>query len=237
MVGVRADPIDYWTELTNRFTGTLAVYPPVSSPSPTPSLGLGGTSSQAGELFPPSPPVGPGGGLSISELESFKMGKSVFSRSVWLTKTRTAQEKYRCQGTVELAMPMTTYRAFHEGMYRIFGPRALAQVTSCSLSSLLPQHHISLVDLAVPQEERRPLGCADDITIASSMLGQPPSKFDASNEGESRVNEEDLEADLSAIWSKAGCDEFEIILQDGIDESKALLFPGESVPDNLQSSY
>jgi hypothetical protein len=69
------------------------------------------------------------------------------------------------------------------------------------------------------------------------MLGQPPSKFDAVNEGESRAYDDDLEADLRAMWSKAGCDEFEIILQDGIDESKALLFEGERTPDNLQPFF
>ena len=56
----------------------LAVYPPISSPSPTPSLGLGGTSSQVDELFPLSPPAGPGNGVSILELESLKMGRSTF---------------------------------------------------------------------------------------------------------------------------------------------------------------
>lgn len=65
------------------------------------------------------------------------------------------------------------------------------------------------------------------------MLGQPPSKFDIDNEGRSHTNEDDLEADLRVIWSKAECGEFEIILQDGIDKSKALLFEGERTPDNL----
>jgi hypothetical protein len=57
----------------------LAIYPPISSPPPTPSLGPGGTSSQVDELFPPSPPAGLGDGVSILELESLKMGKSTFS--------------------------------------------------------------------------------------------------------------------------------------------------------------
>jgi len=60
----------------DRLIGVSAVYPPVSSPSPTPSLGLGGTSSQVDELFPPSPPAPQGDGVSILELESLKMGKS-----------------------------------------------------------------------------------------------------------------------------------------------------------------
>lgn len=111
----------------------------------------------------------------------------------------------------------------------------MADATSCSLSSLLPQHHISLVDLGTRQEEHGLLGCTDD--IASSILGQPPSKFDADNEVEPRIDEDNLETDLRAIWSKAGCDEFELILQDGIDESKALLFEGEKSPDNLSSLF
>ena len=61
------------------------------------------------------------------------------------------------------------------------------------------------------------------------MLGQPPSKL-GDDGPESGVDEDDLEADLRVIWSRAGCSEFEIILQDGIDESKALLFEGEGVP-------
>ena len=85
------------------------------------------------------------------------------------------------------------------------------------------------------KEEPRPLECADNATIASSMLGQPPSKFD-DDEPESHVGEDDLETDLRVIWSKAGCGEFEIILQDGIDESKALLFEGEGVPGNSSPS-
>lgn len=65
------------------------------------------------------------------------------------------------------------------------------------------------------------------------MLGQPPSNFGAGdNERESYTDEDDLTTDLRVIWSKAGCDEFEIILQNGIDESKALLFEGEGVPEN-----
>ena len=130
-------------------------------------------------------------------------------------------------------MSMTVYCVFHKGISRGFGPNWLAQVTSCSLSSLLPQHNISLVDLGTRQEKRGLFGCIDDITIASSMLGQPPSKFDTDEEGNSHLSEHDLEVDLRTIWSKAGCGEFEIILQDGIDESKALLFEGERTPDNL----
>lgn len=99
-----------------------------------------------------------------------------------------------------------------------------------SLASLLPQHQISLVDLRTHQEEPRPLENTDDITIASSMLGQPPSKFDADDERNPYTD--DLESDLRAIWSKAGCDEFGIILRDGIDESKVLLFEGEGVSYN-----
>jgi len=68
------------------------------------------------------------------------------------------------------------------------------------------------------------------------MLGQPPSKFD-DKEPESRAGEDDLEADLRAVWSKAECNEFEIILQDGIDNSKALLFEGEGVPGNTPSLF
>lgn len=105
----------------------------------------------------------------------------------------------------------------------------LVQATSHSLSSLLPQHHISLLDLGARQEERGLLGCRDHRTIASSVLGQPPSEFDVGNEGESHVTKDNLEAELRPIWSKAGCDEFEIILQDGIDESKALLFEGKRI--------
>jgi hypothetical protein len=127
-------------------------------------------------------------------------------------------------------MPMATYPVFRKGVCRRCGPRTLTQVTSCSLSSLLPQHHISLVGLGTRQEECRPPVCTDDITNASSIVGQPPSNFDDIDEGDSRVNEDDPEGDLRAIWSKAGCDEFGIILQDGIDESKALLFEGEGTP-------
>ena len=88
------------------------------------------------------------------------------------------------------------------------------------------------MDLVIPKEVLRPLEYADDTTITSSMLGQPPSKVDAgNNELESHVDEDELATDLRAIWSKAGCDEFEIILQDGIDESKALLFESEGIPE------
>lgn len=73
--------------LLNRLTHwCLAAYPPISSPSPTPSLGLGGTSSQVDELLPPSPPAGPGASVSILELESLKMGKSSFWHSLGLTR-------------------------------------------------------------------------------------------------------------------------------------------------------
>jgi len=58
----------------------LAVYLPISSPSPTPSLALGDTSSQVDELFPPSPPAGSGNGVSILELETLKMGRSMPSQ-------------------------------------------------------------------------------------------------------------------------------------------------------------
>jgi len=61
--------------------GVLAIYTQISSPSPTPSLGLGGTSSQVDELFPPSPPTGPGA-VPILELESLKMGKHTFPYSL-----------------------------------------------------------------------------------------------------------------------------------------------------------
>lgn len=106
-----------------------------------------------------------------------------------------------------------------------------------SLSSLLPQHHISLVDLRLREEEPLPSECAGDMTITSSMLGQPPSNFDASsNELGSHADDADLATDLRFIWSKAGCNEFEIILQDGIDESKALLFEGEEVLGNAPPS-
>ena len=109
----------------------------------------------------------------------------------------------------------------------------MSQVAPCSLSSLLPQHNISIVDLGARQEEHRLLDCSDSITISSSMFGQPPSNFDGDNEGGSHVNDDDLEKDLRVMWSKAGCDEFEIILQDGIDESKALLFEGEGTPQSI----
>lgn len=79
------------------------------------------------------------------------------------------------------------------------------------------------------QAEHRPLECIDDTTITSSMFGQPPSKFDTEGQQESSVDEDDLKYDLRAIWSKVGCDEFEIILCDGIDESKALLLEGKGV--------
>ena len=105
------------------------------------------------------------------------------------------------------------------------------------LSSLLPQHHISLVDLRFREEEPLPLECAGHMTITSSMLGQPPSNFDAnSNELESHADV-DLATDLRLIWSRAGCNEFEIILQDGIDESKALLFEGKGVLGNALPSF
>ena len=69
------------------------------------------------------------------------------------------------------------------------------------------------------------------------MLGQPPSNFDAGdNEQESHADDDDLATDLRLIWSKARCDQFEIILQDGIDESKALLFEGEGVLGNVSIS-
>lgn len=64
------------------------------------------------------------------------------------------------------------------------------------------------------------------------MLGNPPSKS-GDDESKSYADEDDLGADLRTIWSKAGCDEFEIILRDGIDQSKALLFEGEGVPEIL----
>lgn len=86
------------------------------------------------------------------------------------------------------------------------------------------------MDLGSHQEEHQLLGCADDKTIASSMLGQPPSKFSADDERD--PDKDDLETDLRAIWSKAGCDEFGIILEDGIDESKALLLEGEGTTGN-----
>jgi len=57
------------------------------------------------------------------------------------------------------------------------------------------------------------------------------------DEPESHVDGDDLEADLRVIWSKAGCSEFEIILQDGIDESKALLFEGKGVPGNTSPLF
>ena len=68
------------------------------------------------------------------------------------------------------------------------------------------------------------------------MLGQPPSKFD-DGEPEPQADEDDLEADLRVIWSKAGCSEFDIILQDGIDESKGLLFEGEGVSGNASPPF
>jgi len=76
MVGVSTGSLGYRAD---QLIGVLAVHPPVSSPSPTPSLGLGGTSSQVDELFPPSPPAEPGDGMSILELESLKMGRSTLS--------------------------------------------------------------------------------------------------------------------------------------------------------------
>ena len=80
--------------------------------------------------------------------------------------------------------------------------------------------------------------CADDMTITSSMLGQPPSNLGAgNNEIRSHTGDVDLATDLRLIWSKAGCDEFEIILQDGIDESKALLFEGEGGLGNASLSF
>ena len=79
MVGVCATFI---CPSTDRLKGILAVYPQISSPSPTPSLGLEGTSSQAGELLPPSPPAGQEDGPSVLELESLKMGKPAFLHSV-----------------------------------------------------------------------------------------------------------------------------------------------------------
>ena len=70
------------------------------------------------------------------------------------------------------------------------------------------------------------------------MLGQPPSNFDVDdNEREPHADVDDLAKGLRSIWSKAGCDEFEIILQDGIDESKALLFSGKGIPDNARPSF
>jgi len=69
------------------------------------------------------------------------------------------------------------------------------------------------------------------------MLGQPPSNLDVDdNERGSHAGVDDLATDLRSIWSKAGCDEFEIILQDGIDESKALLFGGERITNNTPPS-
>jgi len=148
------------------------------------------------------------------------------------------QERSRYRGRVGLATLMTVYRVFHKGTCASYRQRVLAYVTFCSLASLLPQHHISFVDPRAHKEEPRPLEYADDTTIASSMLGQPPSKFDGDdNERESHAGEDDLATDLRAIWSKAGCDGFEIILQDGIDESKTLLFGGEGVPDSASPSF
>lgn len=70
------------------------------------------------------------------------------------------------------------------------------------------------------------------------MLGQPPSNFGAgSNEPGYHADDTDLTTDLRLIWSEVGCDEFEIILQDGIDESKALLFEGEGGLGNVPPSF
>jgi len=70
------------------------------------------------------------------------------------------------------------------------------------------------------------------------MLGQPPSNFDADdNERECHADDDDLVTDLRLIWSKAGCDQFEIILQDGINESKTLLFEGEGVLGSVPISF
>lgn len=90
------------------------------------------------------------------------------------------------------------------------------------------------MDLGTHKEELRPLGYADDTTVTSSMLGNPPSGS-GGDEPRSHPGEDDFEADLRAIWSKAGCGQFEIILQDGIDQSKALLFEGERIPKMCHS--
>ena len=73
MVGVSTGSLGWRAD---QLIGVSAVYPPIPSPSPTPSLGPGGTSSQVDELLPLSPPAGLGDGISILELESLKMGKS-----------------------------------------------------------------------------------------------------------------------------------------------------------------
>ena len=181
-------------------------------------------------MFPPSPTARPGDGLSILELDSLKMGKSM------LYAFHAAGSIVHCLGEVEIPRqsrigysdndlsrrPQRYVQEMHTGSISLSRARSLA--------SLLPQHQISLVDLRTHQEEPRPLENTDDITIASSMLGQPPSKFDADDERNPYTD--DLESYLRAIWSKAGCDEFGIILRDGIDESKVLLFEGEGVSYN-----
>ena len=69
------------------------------------------------ELFPPSPPAGPGNGVSILELESLKMGRSVPSHS-FVINIVVGQEKSRYQGRAGLDMPMKVYCNVLRGMRR-----------------------------------------------------------------------------------------------------------------------
>ena len=108
-------------------------------------------------------------------------------------------------------------------------------VPFCSLASLLPQHHISSVDVKAHKREPRPMGDTDNTTVSSSMLGQPPSNL-GDDESGSHEDEDNLGADLRVIWLKAGCGDFDLILQDGIDESKALLFGSKGIPTIALSS-
>ena len=102
MAGVSTGPTGYRSD---SLIEVSAVYPPISSPSPTPSLVVGASSSQVDDLFPPSPLAKPGDGVPILELDSFRMGKSSPSDSFTIIM-ELGQEKSTYRGRTGLAIPM-----------------------------------------------------------------------------------------------------------------------------------
>ena len=112
MVGVSTDPTCYKSD---DLIEVSAVYPPISSPSPTPSLGAGGPSSQVDELFPPSPLAEPGDSVPILELDSFRMGElSPFNS--FAVVVELGQEKSTYQDRTGLAMPTKVCCNFPRGI-------------------------------------------------------------------------------------------------------------------------
>lgn len=101
MAGVSAGPTGY---RLNSLIEVSAIYSPISSPSPTPSLVVGASSSQVDELFPPSPLAEPGDGVPILELDSFRMGKLSPSHPFAII-VELGQEKSTYRGRTGLAIP------------------------------------------------------------------------------------------------------------------------------------